>query len=68
MTTYLWIGLIVQSLIIIARMARGVARVEITSVLEGIGFAIGFVIIMTINIVIWPLTFVCEIINTIQGK
>lgn len=63
MITYLMIGSIVQLLIIIIRTMRGVSGWSNMNWREILMLAL----LMMINIVIWPITIVCEIINTILG-
>ena len=63
MITYLMIGSIVQLLIIIIRTMRGVSSWSNMNWREILMLAL----LMVINIVIWPITIVCEIINTILG-
>lgn len=63
MTTYLLIGAVVQLLIIVIRALRGVIdwqNMTVFAYLMIVPFA-------AVNIVIWPITIVGEIYNTIKG-
>lgn len=63
MTTYLLIGFIIQMLIIGIRTIRGVADWSDFTIWT----LLGIVIMSVINILLWPITVIAEIINTIRG-
>lgn len=69
MFTYLMIGLILQIAIIITRIARKVTGepVDWRNPREALAFSITIFIAGAINVVIWPITIVCEIINIKEG-
>ena len=69
MITYLLIGLMVQILIIAERKIRGVvtvANLPKTGV-EWAGFITGMLFLPMINILVWPISIVCEIYNIKKG-
>ena len=74
MKNYFKIGVLVQMLIIIFRMANGKAKRYFNRAtsneeikVKDIGlFAIGVVIGSALNIVLWPISIVAEIFNTIN--
>ena len=65
MITYLLIGLMVQMLIIVERIIRGVATVADLpkTGAEWAGFITGMLFLSMINILVWPITIVCELNN-----
>lgn len=70
MITYLLIGLVVQILIIAERKIRGVvttvANLPKTGV-EWAGYITGMLFLSMINILVWPISIVCEICNIKEG-
>ena len=65
MITYLLIGLMVQILIIAERIIRGVdtvANLPKTGT-EWAGFITGMLFLSMINILVWPMSIVCELNN-----
>ena len=69
MITYLLIGLMVQMLIIVERIIRGidtVANLPKTGT-EWAGFITGMLFLSMINILVWPISIACEIYDIIKG-
>lgn len=70
MITYLLIGLMVQILIIAERIIRGVATVAVLpkmSIIEWAGYITGMLFLSMFNILVWPISIVCEIYNIKKG-
>ena len=70
MITYLLIGLMVQILIIAERKIRGVvtfANLPKMGVVEWAGYITGMLFLSMINILVWPISIVCEIYNIKKG-
>ena len=69
MITYLLIGLMVQMLIIVERIIRGVATVANLpkTGVEWAGYITAMVFLCMINILVWPISIVCEIYNIKKG-
>lgn len=70
MITYLLIGLMVQILIIAERIIRGVATVAVLpkmSIIEWAGYITGMLFLSMINILVWPISIVCELNNIKKG-
>ena len=66
MITYLLIGLMVQILIIAERRIRGVATTVANLPKTGVewaGYITGMLFLSMINILVWPISIVCEIYN-----
>ena len=69
MITYLLIGLMVQILIIAERIIRGivtVANLPKTGV-EWAGYITVMLFLSMFNILLWPISIVCEIYNLKKG-
>ena len=69
MITYLLIGLMVQILIIVERIIRGVvtvANLPKTGV-EWAGYITGMLFLSMFNILVWPISIACEIHNIKKG-
>ena len=69
MITYLLIGLMVQMLIIVERIIRGVATVADLpkTGIEWAGYITGLLFLSMFNILVWPISIVCEIHNIKKG-
>lgn len=69
MITYLLIGLMVQILIIAERIIRGVATVADLPKTgeERAGYITGILFLSMFNILVWPISIVCEIYNIKKG-
>ena len=68
MLTYLWIGLIVQCVITLTRMARGVVpKLDFDGFIGWFIFIVTFIVIGVVSLLIWPLSICCEIINIKNG-
>lgn len=70
MITYLLIGLMVQILIIAERKIRGVANNVANLPKTGVelaGFITGMLFLSMFNILVWPISIVCEIYNIKKG-
>lgn len=65
---YLLIGLIVQCVITLSRMARGVVpSLDFKGFSEWLIFAVTFIVGAIVNALVWPATIVFEIINVKNG-
>ena len=69
MITYLLIGLMVQMLIIVERIIRGVATVADLpkTGIEWAGYITGLLFLSMFNILVWPISIICEIYNIKKG-
>lgn len=68
MLTYLLVGLIVQIVITLTRMARGVCpELDFDEFKDWIIFIGTLIVMCTVNVLIWPLTICFEIINIKNG-
>lgn len=69
MITYLLIGLMLQILIIAERIIRGVATVADLpkTGIEWAGYITGLLFLSMFNILVWPISIVCEIYNIKKG-
>lgn len=68
MITYLLIGLMVQILIIAERKIRGVTFANLPKTgVEWAGYITGILFLSMFNILVWPISIVCEIYNIKKG-
>lgn len=70
MITYFIIGIIVQLVILIERVIRipGLCRHNNEGWQYWVGFWATIIVGSTINVLVWPLTIICEIINIAHGE